>query len=424
MSKKLKIISVNFPFADSRVIQTHLESEIALFDCDVAVIRPSKFNVSRRNIPSICEHIQSVMATKKQELDALFDQGGILVIFLDVPDFYEAETGRYSKTASNNYAFIDGGLAYCVRKGSGSQITFDTAAEPFVEVLKKSTVYWTSYLTQRPGAPLHTLKYFARAGAGGVLGAKTTYKEGHVIILPNVQQLDEGSFFEVCTEYRFKRQGTKPPDWVGNIFVPGLPPIESEIADLDKKIVDLQTARKARERDLEDRSAYRKLLYEKGKTQLEPIVLRALDGLDFGTTPSEMLGTIHEIDGRTSKGSSSGIVEVKGSKNQILQSEFSPFVTKILADADIKKNFSKGILVGNGLCETEPSKRLGDSVFSQHVLQGAKMHSVALVNSVELYWLCCALLRGDSVDKHVVREAILTGNGYVDLKPFSGQSPF
>jgi hypothetical protein len=143
------------------------------------------------------------------------------------------------------------------------------------------------------------------------------------------------------------------------------------------------------------------------------------------TSASEVIaGTIHEIDGRTTKGSSAGIVEVKGSKNQIVQSEFSPFVPKILADAEVNKKYSKGILVGNGLCETQPDKRLGDSVFSPNVLDGAKRTSVALINSVELYWLCCALLRGDSVDKNAVREAMLTGNGYVDLKPFSGVSPF
>ena len=86
--------------------------------------------------------------------------------------------------------------------------------------------------------------------------------------------------------------------------------------------------------------------------------------------------------------------------------------------------FSKGILVGNGMCETEPTQRIGDSVFTPHVLDGARINSVALINSVELYWLSCAVLRGDPVDKNAVREAILTGIGYVDLKPFSGPSPF
>ena len=293
-----------------------------------------------------------------------------------------------------------------------------------MNVLKKSTVAWTAYLTRVPRS-LSALRFFAHAGVAGVLGGKIPYGEGNVIILPNVQRLDEGSFFEACAEYRFKRQGTTPPDWAGRVLVPGLQPIEDAIVDLEKRVAELQKERQSRNVEWEERAAYRKLLYEKGKTQLEPVVLRALDDLDFGSSPGEVIaGTIHEIDGRTSEGSSSGILEVKGSKNLIAQSEFSPFVIKMLADAEVSKKYSKGILVGNGLCETEPTQRLGDSVFSPHVLDGARRNSVALINSVELYWLCCALLRGDSVDKNAVREAILTGNGYVDLKPFSGQPPF
>jgi len=363
MKKKLRVISINFPFADGSVVHTPLDSDRALFDFDVVVIRPPEFSGPWHDL-AIYEHLRSVMATKKRELDSLFLQGGVLVVFLDVPDFYRVETRRYGSSGSvivDNYDFLDNRLAGCVRKGRGDQITYNTSAEPFVSVLKKSTIAWTAYITKVPPAPLDALKFFAHAGAGGALAGKMPYGEGHIIILPNIQHLEEDS----------------------------------------------------------------KLLYEKGKAQLEPIVLRALDDLDFGTSPGEVIeGTIHEIDGRTSKGSSPGIVEVKGSKNQISQSEFSPFVTKILADSEVKKKYSKGILVGNGLCETEPGNRLGDSVFSPHVLDGAKRNSIALINSVELYWLCCVLLRGDPVDKNAVREAILTGNGYVDLKPFSGQSPF
>jgi hypothetical protein len=73
--------------------------------------------------------------------------------------------------------------------------------------------------------------------------------------------------------------------------------------------------------------------------------------------------------------------------------------------------------------ESRPNSRLGDAVFSRHVLDGAQTNSIALINPVELYWLCCTLLDG-SVDTDAVRNAILTGNGYVDLKPFCGKSPF
>jgi hypothetical protein len=424
MSKKLRVISINFPFSDGSVVQSNLDSAWALFDFDLVVIRPRQFDGSAIPGLGLCRYLTSVMIKNKDELQSLFSQGGVLVVFLDLADRIQVDTGSYSDPCIvDNYDCLHPEFFSGVTSGSGTQVTYATSDEPFVGVLRKSTVAWTSYLTKVP-ASFKDLKVFAYAGSAGVLGAKMPYGEGHIIILPNARHLDEGSFFDACAEYRFKRQGTTPPDWAGRVFVPGVQPIEAAIADMDARIGDLQSKRQLQIADLDGRTAYRKLLYEKGKPQLEPIVLRALDDLDFGTTPGEVIAEIHEIDGRTTKGSTTGILEVKGSKNQITQSEFSPFVTKILADAEVSKKYSKGILVGNGFCEAEPSKRTGDSVFSPHVLDGARINSVALVNSVELYWLCCELLRGDSIDKNEVREAILTGNGYVDLKPFSGQSPF
>jgi hypothetical protein len=440
MSKQLRVISIGFPFENESVAHASLETDRALFDFDVVVIRPPQFAIttdcnleafkilSQMSAFGAHEHLESVVNSKKRELDIFFRQGGVLVVFLVPPDSHRVEQKRYGQTETytiDNYDFLDRHLAMCLRKGTGSQITYSDPQEPFVNVLKKSAVAWTAYVTRHPDAPLNPIKFFAHAGAGGALAGKMPYEEGHLILLPNVARLDEEAFLEACAEYRFKRQGSTRPKWVERVSPPGVLPIRSEIAKLDEQITNLQNAKQIRERELDDRFAYRKLLYEKGKTQLEPIVLRALDDLGFATSPSEIIrGTNYEIDGRTSNGSTRGIVETKGSKNQIAQSEFAPLVIKLLADSDVSHQFSKGILVGNGLCETEAGGRLGNTVFTPHVLDGAKRNSVALINSVELYWLCCALLRGDNVDKNAVREAILTGNGYVDLKPFAGQSPF
>jgi len=429
MSKELRVISIGIRLVSQGIVVCEtLETDTALFDFHVVVIRPPSFRGLQAAQSGIYQRWHSAMERKRNELVPFFAQGGVLVVFLDVPDFYSISksTGRGSITQTvNNYEFVDDKMAYCLQKGSGQQVEYSDSTEPFVSVLKKSSVAWTAYLTRVPDSHLRALKFFAHAGAAGNLGGKMPYQEGHIIVLPNVSKLDEESFLNVCAEYRFKRQGTTPPEWESKVVMPGLLEIEAAIADVDKQIAELQKARQRVQEQMEERASYRKLLYEKGKVQLEPIVLRALDDLEFGTSPSEIIqGTQYEIDGRTTKGSIPGIIETKGSKNVIAQSEFSPFMTKILADSDVSNIFSKGILVGNGLCETEPGSRLGDQVFSSHVLQGAKRHSVALINSVELYWLCCALFRADAVDKNAVRETILTTNGYVDLKPFSGKSPF
>jgi hypothetical protein len=428
MRKQLRTISINFPFESQGVVVVDtLATKRAFFDFDVVVIRPPQFNQVQSTYAEY-EWLESVMSTKKGELMRLFGQGGLLVVILDVPSTYRVRTSSYTyhRTYSvNNYEFLECDFINCLRSGVGEQISYSDHAEPFVAVLKGSTVAWTTYVASVPPHPFNELKFFAWAGAGTAVAGKMPYGEGHFIVLPNLKRLDEALFFEACAEYRYKRQGSKPPDWLTLVLLPGLSLIESQIAVLEAQISDLQAAGEQQRQQMEVLSAYRKLLYEKGKALLEPIARRALDDLGFGATPGEVIkGTNYEIDGRTAEGSVPGIVEVKGSRKQIALDELSPFVVKILADHEATKSVSKGILVGNGLCENGPDTRLGDVVFSPHVLDGSKRNSIALINSVELYWLCCTLLGGAELDKSSIRETILKGSGYIDLKPFCGKSPW
>lgn len=152
-----------------------------------------------------------------------------------------------------------------------------------------------------------------------------------------------------------------------------------------------------------------------------------MDDVGFKTTPGETIpGTGFEIDGRTAVGSSPGILEIKGSKKQIGLDEFSPFVPKILADLKAKGYQSKGILIGNGLCEVPPKERLGEKVFSPHTLEAAKTQSVALVNSVELYCVACGILSGQITlqDLEQMREKILKANGFVSVLEYCKGLPF
>jgi hypothetical protein len=117
-------------------------------------------------------------------------------------------------------------------------------------------------------------------------------------------------------------------------------------------------------------------------------------------------------------------LEIKGSKKQITLDEFSPFIPKILADFGAKGYPSKGILIGNGLCEAKPKDRLAEKAFSSHVLDAAKTQSIALVNSVELYCVLCGVLSGEIKDVASIREKILNTNGFVSLLGYCRALPF
>jgi hypothetical protein len=432
MTQALRTLSVNFPFKNASVIcEADFSTPRALFDFDVVVVRPycfiehsgGKFSVQW----NAYSHARSVMRRRVDEAARLLEQGGLLVVVLSAAEVLTCRTGGYSMGTiytTTNYDFLDPHFYEVVENGTGDRVDC-FSSDPFTKVIKASTVSWTAFIDHKIPYPFLDPLIFARNGRDAIVGASVPVRSGHIIFLPNLKQLDEASFFEACLDYRSRREGTPVPAWVQSVYLPDKYGLHQAIASLELKVERLQEEVREKRMALSALLGFKKLLYEKGKTQLEPIVLKALDTIGFQTSPGELIaGTNFEIDGRTRVGSSPGVLEIKGSKNQIALDEFSPFTTKILSDFQATNVHSKGILVGNGLCLERPDKRLGSRVFSTHVLDAAKRNSVALVNSVELYAVVSNLLEGRIPDVGLLREAILTANGYADLSTFIVKSPF
>ena len=434
VTKKLRLFSVNFPFRTESVAQEpSLDTTTALFDFDVAVIRPHTLmsfirdgldgSGQQRWIRTGRDYnqVKSVLTDKNDDLSRLMTQGGLLVVILDVLETYKFQPGRHSYNPGDlytvtNYDFLSKRFHLSIQNGSGTGTQIIDQSEPFSKVLASSRVKWTAFLSSIPEYPFNNPRVFAKNASDCFVGAVNQVGAGHLVFLPNFESLGEDAFLEACSEYRFRREGTPPPNWVESIFLPGQKEAIEKISCIENELSQLGERKGQALKDRDDLLQYKKLLYEKGKTQLEPAVRKALDDLGFQTTPAEIIGGKFEIDGRTQIGP--GVLEVKGSKGQIAFDEFSPFVVKLLEDSKHSGVQSKGILVGNGFCQEPPAKRLGEGVFSPHVLDAAKTHSVVLVNSVELYCVLCGLLGGDIRDAEPIRNAIVTTNGYADLRSF------
>ena len=437
VSQKLKTLSINFPFRASWVAnESTLATPKALFDFQVVVIRPyflvetirpgGPWSVESR----IYRGARKEMDGKREDIGRFLHQGGLLVVILDEVQELTFNTGAHSYMSGTiytvtNYDFLEEHFFQSVRNGAGTNVGILKAAEPFSRVIKNSKVEWTAFLTGGLPYPFNAVSFFARNGSGSFVGGQVSRATGNVVFLPNFKELNEEQFFEACTEYRIKREGTPAPEWSKKVALPGVADAEDKITKIEVQLQDTVRLKREAVRELDELLIYKKLLYEKGTTQLEPIVRKALDHLGFGTKPSETItGTGFEIDGRTTVGSIPGILEIKGSKKQIALDEFSPFIPKILTDLGASGYASKGILIGNGLCEGNPKDRLGDKVFSSHVLEAAKTQSIVLVNSVELYCVVCGILSGKIHDLAAIREKILTTNGFVSLVPFCPELPF
>jgi len=355
MAKELKILSINFPFRTAWVVhQPTLATQRALFDFDVVVIRPYLLLGVRAGGPYEIERhsaffqAKSEMTDKIDDISRLLKQGGLLVVILDLQQELTFHTGRGSYVSggtvytTTNYDFLDDRFSLCVRNGTGNNVDI-FGADPFSIVIGKSDVEWTAFIVARPPHPFADSVYFARNGAKSYIGGRVQLGAGNVVFLPNFKNLDEERFLEACREYRYEREGTPAPGWCKDVFLPGITKADEKIVGIDEKLREFEQSRREAIRERDDLLAYKKLLYEKGKTQLEPIVRRALDQIGFKTTPDETIpGTGFEIDGRTTIGSSPGILEIKGSKKQIGLDEFSPFIPKILEDLKAKGYQSKG----------------------------------------------------------------------------------
>lgn len=438
MSKVLKTISINFPFKNTSVV-CHPDFCIqqALFDFEVAVVRPYAIRPPTPDRPGPSRvqfdrytEVKEEIGGRNEDIMRLLGEGGLLIVVLDVIEILECHTeGQLGGTlyTATNYDFLHNRFVECIKNGSGEKVTCDPS-DPFSDVIKNSGIHWTAFLLGRIRMPLPFNRpvVFATNSAETYVGASVAVGPGHVVFLPNFKQLNEELFFEACVEYRERKQGTPAPDWVASCYLPGQAELEQEIESLDEEITALETDREQKLTALDELLGYKNLLFEKGKTRLEPVVVKAFNALGFQASPAEAIPrTKFEIDGRTKAGSVPGILEVKGSKKQIGLDEFAPFTTKILADFQATNVHSKGILIGNGQCLEKPEKRLGKSVFSPHVLDAAKRNSISLVNSVELYAVLCNVLDGLITDLEQLREQILTTNGYSDLQPFiNNKSPF
>jgi len=434
MLKELKILSINFPFRTPWIVQTEtLATPRALFDFDVVIIRPyllasqpsgGPWQIEYRAYHEALEEVRG----KNEDISRLLRQGGLLVVILDEFQELKFDSGAHTYTGGTvytvtNYDFLDEHFSECMRNGRGNNLKFLDPTEPFVPVVKNSKVEWTAFIGSRPPYPFNNTVFFLKNGADSFVGGHAPELLGDIVFLPNCKELNEEKFFDACRDYRSRREGTPEPTWAEQVFLPGVSEAEGEMASIDEQLGSIKHLRKQAQDELDALLAYKKLLYEKGKTQLEPIARKTLDKLGFGTTPSETIsGTGFEIDGRTTVGLVPGILEIKGSRRQIALDEFSPFIPKILADLGATGHPSKGILIGNGLCENPPADRLGEKVFSSHVLQAAKTQSIALVNSVDLYCILCSILSGKNRDLVAIRENILGTNGFVDLLQFCDES--
>jgi hypothetical protein len=225
--KPLRTISINFPFQSSSVVnEPNLSTRRALFDFDVVVVRPYPLvgaHGDRR--PHRVEwreytRLNNEIAGRTDDISRLLHEGGLLVVVLDALEIVQCHTGGYTGGTlytATNYDFLDDHFFESVVNGSGDRVSCNPA-DPFSKVIKSSDIFWTAFIGQRIPYPFSEATVFATNGKSSIVGASVEVGPGHIVFLPNFRRLDETLFFQACSDYRIRREGTPAPDWVLSIF--------------------------------------------------------------------------------------------------------------------------------------------------------------------------------------------------------------
>jgi len=441
----MKILTINYPITDERVTNRgNLVGAEALFDFDVVIIQPLPIStlITRGTEPTpegikIAEYdysrIKNLWGHRANEIEALLENNGILIVLLApyecVYSHHYNGQGHAQKCENHwldNYGWlpINTYPAGITTTGGGNKYQITNNSNPFTEYLKQGDVRWQTYIN----CP-EDWNVFAESVKDKVIGATVNVENGKIVFLPSLQERNDEVLLS-CIENSFETYSeTPPPDWINEFILPKEKEGEQDIEKIQQQLEEIKEREKKAKDKLEEITKFKKLLYEQGKHQLEPIVRDAfrLFGFTVHDDYKPKTGSNIEIDTVIECNYGQAIVEIKGRGTKkegekgkcISLDDFSQLTNKIQDDLKITGKTKEGILVGNGfrLC-THPKNRRGEKIFTPHVKESAERQSITLINTVDLYGVVHGILGGEEIDKDKLQQKILGSKGICEFKEF------
>ena len=434
----MKILTINHHINEGRVTnRASFTNAETLFDFDVVIIQPPPFQSLTKHSPvkipqgiRIDGHEYTCITTlwhkRSGELRTLLENNGILIVIL-AP--FEKGYSSQQKECLDNYGWLRK-FQYLplITNGGGDGYQITNNSNPFVEYIRQGKLKWRAYLD-------FGLKYpkewgiFAEIVKGKVIGATINVENGKIVFLPTLQEKNDEVLLG-CIEKSFETYSeTPPPDWIKEFTLSKEKERRQDIKKVQQHLEEIKKQEKDAKEKLKEITKFKKLLYETGKYQLEPIVRDAFRLLGFTVHDEykpEPKSNI-EIDALIECTYGQAIVEIKGrgtnkrgNKGKLISlDDFSQLTNKMRDDLKITGKLKEGILVGNGLrlC-TPPKDRTGAKIFAPHVKESAERQSITLINTVDLYELVHSILDGKKIDRNRLQQKMLGSKGIFKFNEF------
>ena len=286
--------------------------------------------------------------------------------------------------------------------------------------IETSNVIMVKIATDRRGRAIAAKFYYqrkiiARRTPSEAYESVIAQKSGDFILLPLPTEIDDREAINYVLEKCLRVfQKAPPPDWAIKFSVPRLDKIESKLQKIENKINALNKERSEYEKQKTELESYRELLYETG-IPLQEIVRKVFTKLGYPPKPPKF-GEEYIIEFNNTI----GIIECKGVTKSISRRDFRQlldYVKDYETEPDLSNIKVKGILIANAWRNLKPEDRetKDRTIFPAGgggVIEIAKKHHMALLNTIDLFNIFCKFLDG-TIEAKKILETIFKTEGIV-----------
>ena len=404
--------------------QSLLDADIIIFERNLENIA-SDFHLHQGDDGDVLAYqlslINNAMKRWQRELDAAFDAGKTIFVFLRKPERYQTygdEIQTYDCLSINFPSLTEATGKKMKLTNEGKLLASYWNA---MRGISRYEVHYESrnlnhYRHNISGIPLMVTSSGDKCVASWIKG-----DNGHFILLPalDLENSNQGNALIKCLVQIHKdlRSGTTrtpPPEWCESemYILEGEKRLHCRVTKIEEEIHKLKMEHDSSIQKLEKQTLPRALLYETGST-LESAVIDAMETFGFKAGRYSDNELDFDIVFESAEGRCLGEVEGKDNKSIDINKhqQLERHISEDFARPEIKKH-AKGVLFGNPFRLTEPNNR--EQLFTEKVRQAAKRIRTALVHTPDLFPLVKYLkCNSDPTLSKQIQEAIVETKGEI-----------
>lgn len=457
-----RILTIGFALASPDTQYESFRSKTSLLDWDIVLFKPqigdfNSYSEYFQGKPSLSDSASFQLKEScehwRREIKQAFETGRTVIVFLSSFEDVYVDTGQRSYTGTgrnqrttrhvaeyNNYQAIPATLSPVTTTGNSMKLSARGA-----DVLAP---YWTEFesvsqyevILTDPKVPACLVTRTGDKAVGALYRSKSS--AGTLLLLPDIDfypdkfvkgKGEKQTWSPAAGEFagrmvstvvaldkalRTAAEVTPEPAWAAEpIFALGTETtLRIQLLDAERKVEEAQKQKEQLVEALQSASAYRGLLFEKGKP-LENVIIEALRLLGFTAAPFKESDSEFDVVFESDEGRLIGEAEGKDNKAVNIEKlrQLSMNIHEDLQRESVTAP-AKPVLFGNGF-RLQPLNERADP-FTEKCHSAAATSSTALVFTPDLFWPVQFLVsNSDAEYARTCRQTLLSSTGRVPFPP-------